>query len=547
MRSIGTLFGTAVLFACGTFESNPSSTPGDAGADGDTVTGTATASLSVAVLGDGYVVQGRPTPVRVKIERKLFDAPVNVSFASLPLGTTTAQATIEGGASEGSVAITIPDSLAQGPFTATVEAKTLDGKVQASAPAALFSRGRPGTLDLTFGTGGYFDVPGKTAFINPGDVIFDGKRVFASAGDGNDLKVIAFFPDRSLDTSFGSGGIATITVGGGQQSTLAAGPDGKIVVLVPTGQGTTLVRLTSTGAPDTTFGNNGVVACTYPGLTSHGSPLSIAVQPDNKILVAESAAPNWLVARYADAALDSSFGTAGVAKGSWPPSGAVSPNSVPRRMFLMSDGRIYVVGESQQGDFGAGTRADDFAVTRLLSTGLPDSTFGVAGSVHVAMSPKANRIARLFGANMTDDGRVSIGYADDPPSPAPGSGLFVVKRLTVAGDTDTSFGSSGVVSGPMKTGGGVFVPDGTGAYLLVTVANVPEGEATRVARTNADGSIDLEFGTSGALLLRPAGISNMALPDHVAVVPHRLVVMATGVPEGSGGAAGRTPIARIWR
>ena len=118
-------------------------------------------------------------------------------------------------------------------------------------PAALAA------LDPSFGTGGKLNAPGSPftgVALQP-----DGKIVVAGTSN-NDFLVARFNPDGSLDTSFDGDGIKTIEVGGTEHaSAVAIQSDGKIVVVGSTSVNTSVavVRLTTTGALDTSFDTDG--------------------------------------------------------------------------------------------------------------------------------------------------------------------------------------------------------------------------------------------------------------------------------------------------
>jgi uncharacterized delta-60 repeat protein len=87
--------------------------------------------------------------------------------------------------------------------------------------------------------------------------------------------------DGSLGATFGTAGVAYESAGLPTES-LALESDGKIV----TGSGQGVARYLSNGAPDTTFGTNGI-SSPVPAPWSQG-PRSVAIQPDGRIVLAGS-------------------------------------------------------------------------------------------------------------------------------------------------------------------------------------------------------------------------------------------------------------------
>ena len=98
--------------------------------------------------------------------------------------------------------------------------------------------------------------------------------------------------DGSVDTTFGSGGLAPITP---IPHGVALDPNGLIVVAGTSGQGSTsqmtLERLNPDGTPDTTFGNNGVVTSGIPGSEGAGAAPSTPAQERIAPMTARSWSP----------------------------------------------------------------------------------------------------------------------------------------------------------------------------------------------------------------------------------------------------------------
>ena len=182
-----------------------------------------------------------------------------------------------------------------------------------------------GALDPTFGVGGVFQVPSSIPASQVGSVYGitiqpDNKFVVSmcnfSSGITNPVSVLIRLSSLGkLDTTFGTKGVATTgikaCVGG-----LTIQPDGKIVAAFssPDQPNNGVVRFTSQGALDTSFNGQGWVLVPKMG----GGAL--ALLPTGQILLAGSAYPtpnkDLIVARVTAAGvLDSSF-TGGTQSGS---------------------------------------------------------------------------------------------------------------------------------------------------------------------------------------------------------------------------------------
>jgi len=137
-----------------------------------------------------------------------------------------------------------------------------------------------------------------------------------------------FAAPGALDYTFGDGG-AALFKSGVQPSTIAFQPDGRIIMAggwpaaMNWGHGNqfALARLTSSGAIDTTFGDQGNVLTSFG--SNGGYATSLAIQPDGKIVAGgvswthvdqdynKSSAVFTLVRYDADGGLDQTFGSGG--------------------------------------------------------------------------------------------------------------------------------------------------------------------------------------------------------------------------------------------
>lgn len=216
-----------------------------------------------------------------------------------------------------------------------------------------------GTLDAGFGSGGVVTTQVGTSGDDFAALLLqpDGKLVAggASSNGGHTVfTVVRYNADGSLDTSFGSGGVVTTPVGVGDSSILglALEADGKIVAAGNAFNGSAVVRAlaryTANGSLDSTFGSGGLVTTPLVGGQGVGGG-PIELQPDGKIV---SVGTTWngtrnefAVARYApDGSLDASFGSGGVVV---TPIGTSSADATG--VALQPNGKILVAGDSRSG------------------------------------------------------------------------------------------------------------------------------------------------------------------------------------------------------
>jgi uncharacterized delta-60 repeat protein len=190
-----------------------------------------------------------------------------------------------------------------------------------------------------------------------GTIIVVGAAEFVSGGYGiGHPFVVRYTASGALDTTFGGTGIVVVS----QISTLGNNPlavgavrasDGKIVTAASdaTTAHADLARLNVDGSLDSTFGTNGIAYESQPGAAS------IALQPDGKIVTGVGS--NFLVRYLATGAPDTSFGTDGISAKASAPWTNVNPSY--NTLAIQPDGRILQAGMANVS--GAG-----FALVRFL-------------------------------------------------------------------------------------------------------------------------------------------------------------------------------------
>jgi len=155
-----------------------------------------------------------------------------------------------------------------------------------------------GTLDHDFGIGGrvlldsVVAVPHAVAIQSDGRIVVAG--VVLTSGEGADFAVWRFERDGTLDQSFGNGGRVFTDVGNWDNATaLAVQPDGRIVVAGYTqlirnvaSSKFAVARYTRNGALDRTHGANGIAVTDVPGAGDIGQ--AVVIQPNRGIVVGGS-------------------------------------------------------------------------------------------------------------------------------------------------------------------------------------------------------------------------------------------------------------------
>jgi uncharacterized delta-60 repeat protein len=350
-----------------------------------------------------------------------------------------------------------------------------------------------GTLDTTFGSSGYAVTPiGTWSAAAAVAVQPDGKIVTAGESQLNGVDVITatrMTAGGQLDQTFGKRGIVTVAIGGAAGVDSGAGlalqPDGKIVIAgtgEPNGSPTfAVVRLTSTGALDTAFGQCGVATVPIGGAAIANA---VAVQPNGQIVVGGTAnvsgTNHFAVTRLnANGTLDTTFGTRGVT--------TLAPAGGAWGMVLQPNGAVVLAGPETYN----GTQA--YMAARVLANGTLDPSFGQGGIVTTPIGLTATPDAVALQA----DGKIVI-TGDATTS----TGVVATERLNPDGSLDATFGSGGIAS---FNGAGVnaVAIDGSGRIVLA-------GVGAAAVRLDGDGSIDTTFGAGGLAIYQYAGNESAA-------------------------------------
>jgi uncharacterized delta-60 repeat protein len=156
--------------------------------------------------------------------------------------------------------------------------------------------GGDGIATANFGSGS----DGGIALVRMGNgtIVIAGH---ALVGADYDLVLARFTPTGVLDTTFGGGdGKARLARAGNQFAGDLALVGGRLYLSGTIDDNLSLVRFTTAGAVDSTFGTGGVASADF-GFPSQGHNGGIAVQANGKLVVASSSQgdnPGWAVARF---------------------------------------------------------------------------------------------------------------------------------------------------------------------------------------------------------------------------------------------------------
>lgn len=349
-----------------------------------------------------------------------------------------------------------------------------------------------GTLDPTFdGDGKRTDNVGDILAPAQSIVIQPDRKIIVAGTGNNQLRLVRYHPDGSLDASFGVGGGSSIPIGLAESGrSVALQGDGKILV---TGyffsSGTTkveVIRCLPDGSLDLSFDGDGRVTFTV-GQFALGTAL--AVQPDGKIVVAgytESPRVYAFVARFAaTGAPDLTFDGDGIVTAD------LGNGTQARAIALQGDGKILVAGSTGQ----------DFVLLRYQGNGSLDNSFDDDGIATVSLSASADQGNALA---IQPDGRILVAGASYDT--ATNQYRFGLARFSGNGAPDLSLAGSGklmtsIGSGTASANAVTVQPDGKILVAGTTYGGVERGNDTGVVRYNSDGSIDGSYGDAGKVVL----------------------------------------------
>jgi uncharacterized delta-60 repeat protein len=307
-----------------------------------------------------------------------------------------------------------------------------------------------GTLDVTFGNNGYYNLGSTGGSVFGYDVRLqpDGKIVvcggYSLTASNTEFLVVRLNPDGTPDTTFGGGdGISIITGNTSEDYAYAVRirSDEKIVLAgtskVPgfTYNKAAVLRLLPDGSPDTTFGTMGMTL--IQPLSNVSYNFRAMDLDDGESIIAAG----YLYQNNNDGFFMAGFTEDGLLKSTFANNGIYTGLSFSTAYDLVVDGgQLYSCGRTIT------SMGSDMAVARFDTLGVLDNTWGFTGLVLTDIN--AADVALALAIQY--DGKVLLTGSSGPGGL--GDRNFTTVRYTTSGLLDTGFGTSGIAIHPASTG-----------------------------------------------------------------------------------------------
>jgi uncharacterized delta-60 repeat protein len=342
---------------------------------------------------------------------------------------------------------------------------------EASSQCMLASYNPFGVIDTSYGQNGYVVNPiGSSSGANALTVTSTNVVVVGWVQTilGYGFAISRYNTNGTADLTFnGSGVQTTFFSGNASANAIVVDTTGNYVVaglsLIANKPAFTVVRYTSAGQLDTSFGSSGIVTTT---INQGAGANAVALNSSGDIIAAGYSVntqenTNFALARYTSKGkLDTSFNTTGIV------TTTIGSNSRINAIAVQSNNQIVAGGYSN----------NQFALARYNTNGSLDTTFGTNGIVITSIGGTA-QISDLV---IQSDGKIIVvGFSDNQ---------FALARYTTAGILDISFGNRGIVT----TAIGI-----TAAVTAVTLA--PNGSNIIVAGNTATGIVAAMYNSNGLL------------------------------------------------
>jgi uncharacterized delta-60 repeat protein len=378
--------------------------------------------------------------------------------------------------------------------------------------APSYAAAQAGSLDPTFGKNGVVAISRQA--VRSVAIQSDGKIVLGCFGETNSQlfdTLIRLNSNGSLDTTFGSGGIANLTPPASESAPLgffgmAIQSNGKIVAAAVTqalqngvySNFVQVARVETNGTLDTSFGSGGFTTtdaiASTPYDVSGPQAAVLALDGNGSILIASSYSN--VMARFTSSGqLDTTFGSEGIVNLANP---GQNLTAAPTQIAIQKNGKILVAS----GSVTPNPLAQAGTISRYNSNGSLDKTFEEAGTTASVASASA--------LSLESDGEIVVaGSLTSKLNAPPASNNlgFGVVRYSASGVIDKTFGNGGVAianfgtNAPLSGAFAVAIASNdkilAGGAAAQGALNLNFDSAFGLARFTSSGALDKSFGMGG--------------------------------------------------
>lgn len=278
---------------------------------------------------------------------------------------------------------------------------TLRGSTSGNPDVGVARLTQTGALDTTFGTGGLVTHDsGQWEYVegvtrdSMGRLLAVGRRSAAGSGP-HDVIVVRMNADGTLDTSFGTGGWFTWNGGGDEGATsVAIDSSTDIVVVAANGTDTLVLKLLSNnGTLWTGFGTGGVLTFDLSGASRGEWPYTVQTVSGDLYIAGRADGPTTSELALAKldslGGLDPTFGTNGrllIDRGG---------NEVAYALTASGSGGWYLGGHSGSSMLVARVTAGGTVDTSFAANGFFESTFGSSGLAYSLLVDAVNKVVAI--------------------------------------------------------------------------------------------------------------------------------------------------------
>ncbi len=359
------------------------------------------------------------------------------------------------------------------------------------------------TLDTTFNSSGriQYQIPsGSIDFMKAMIQQIDGKIIavgaLSSGANATAFGIARYSSSGTLDLTFNSTGIVTTEIHSqylDEARAVDIDSSGNIVVAGVTDSDSSrsnivLVRYSSSGSLDLSFGTNGIVT-TNINSTSEDNVAAVKIVSDGKILVGGSSWLSttvsnevYLVRFLSDGTLDTSFGS----NGKLILNLGISGNKVISSMQVDSAGNIFLGGYYENPN-------QDFLIIKLLPNGSLDTSCNSTG-YHV-LSFSVSGVEHLNSIRLQADGSLfAVGNLNNS---------IAIAHLTSSGILDNAFATGGKATAQIATSdmGLDLSLKSDGSLLILGKSTVASDQQFSIYHFSASGVLDTSLGVNGRKIL----------------------------------------------